>query len=284
MVTIAMMKKARMDLTARDCAKDLYDRGKKRGEFPAGVGSAHRDSVLSCFPFFPLDDPQKKSGGLLTENNLLDVCDLESEVTHYSPQSKAACRVVNVICRLLITSTFDSLDGCLRYLCENPHLISPDFTTRFKVESMLQRHIEKEKRSLSSLDRGGYSINTLDTALYFVRSTSSFESAMKKSVAFAGCGNYCPVLVGPIAGALYGIEQVEKCSLISHSHNSQSICTTKREGLKECVALCDQMIESPTGKYHQKPNRYTPLDLADYLSNRISDLWEKDEEPKEREN
>jgi ADP-ribosylglycohydrolase len=56
-------------------------------------------------------------------------------------------------------------------------------------------------------DRGGRSPLVLYAALYFLCTTQSFNDACNASIAFAGGANFCPVLVGSIGGALYGVSE-----------------------------------------------------------------------------
>jgi hypothetical protein len=44
----------------------------------------------------------------------------------------------------------------------------------------------------------------LQAAVYFVTAHASFDAVLAASLAFAGSGNYCPVLVGAIDGACWG--------------------------------------------------------------------------------
>jgi ADP-ribosylglycohydrolase len=52
--------------------------------------------------------------------------------------------------------------------------------------------------------RGGYAPETLQSAVFFVGGADNFGEALGRSLDFAGPANYCPVLVGAIAGARWG--------------------------------------------------------------------------------
>jgi len=60
----------------------------------------------------------------------------------------------------------------------------------------------------SSLDSGGFAPDVLRTSLYFVEQSSDFDTALDPSLTFAGAANYCPVLVGALAGARYGASTI----------------------------------------------------------------------------
>jgi ADP-ribosylglycohydrolase len=47
----------------------------------------------------------------------------------------------------------------------------------------------------------GYAPAVLRTALYFVERSRDFDSALDASLKFAGSPNFCPVIVGALAGA-----------------------------------------------------------------------------------
>lgn len=66
-----------------------------------------------------------------------------------------------------------------------------------------------------ALNNGGFSPDVLRAALHFVSSCESFSTALDASVRFAGSANYCPVLVGALAGARWGARQIPASS---HAH------------------------------------------------------------------
>ena len=64
-----------------------------------------------------------------------------------------------------------------------------------------------------SLDAGGFSPHVLRAALHFVSGAASFDGALDAAVSFAGAANYCPVLVGALAGARWGAGAVPPAAL-----------------------------------------------------------------------
>jgi ADP-ribosylglycohydrolase len=59
-----------------------------------------------------------------------------------------------------------------------------------------------------TLKPGGFAPDVLRAAIFFVDRHSSFETALSEALRFAGPANYCPVLVGSIAGARWGASDI----------------------------------------------------------------------------
>ncbi len=89
--------------------------------------------------------------------------------------------------------------------------VAPPGASQSDSEQVLQVLRDANSRrgiALSSLNPGGFCIDVLRCALHFVGSAGSFEDALVRSLRFAGIANFCPVLVGALAGALFGAEAV----------------------------------------------------------------------------
>jgi ADP-ribosylglycohydrolase len=52
-------------------------------------------------------------------------------------------------------------------------------------------------------NNGGFAPDVLRAAVYCVGTSGCFAETLERSLAFAGPSNYCPVLVGAIAGSRY---------------------------------------------------------------------------------
>ena len=99
--------------------------------------------------------------------------------------------------------------------------LSDDSTAKPLAEIVVQladRHTEPIREALLDstarpLDRGGFAPEVLRAALHFVRRAKDFESAVSASIQFAGPSNYCPVIVGAFAGALYGESRISRQAL-----------------------------------------------------------------------
>jgi ADP-ribosylglycohydrolase len=90
------------------------------------------------------------------------------------------------------------------------------------LESALQRSAEGKQAQTSEAlfsskdgpgNNGGFAPDVLRLAVYFVCMSGSFAVALERSLAFAGPANYCPVLVGAIAGARWGALAIAPTSL-----------------------------------------------------------------------
>jgi ADP-ribosylglycohydrolase len=62
-------------------------------------------------------------------------------------------------------------------------------------------------------NNGGFAPDVLRAAVYFVNKSACFAEALDRSLAFAGPANYCPVLVGAIAGGRWGASAIPPSSL-----------------------------------------------------------------------
>lgn len=62
-------------------------------------------------------------------------------------------------------------------------------------------------------NNGGFAPNMLRASVYFVGTSGSFAEALGRSLAFAGPTNYCPVLVGTVAGARWGASAITPSSM-----------------------------------------------------------------------
>jgi ADP-ribosylglycohydrolase len=64
-----------------------------------------------------------------------------------------------------------------------------------------------------ALSSGGYAPDILETSLSFVRDNRDFRMGLAASLGFAGMENFSPVIVGTIAGALYGANSIPENAL-----------------------------------------------------------------------
>ena len=61
-----------------------------------------------------------------------------------------------------------------------------------------------EERCTNNLSRGSYCVDVIKASIYFVQNFRSFSAALDASLVLAGSFNFCPVLVGALAGATEG--------------------------------------------------------------------------------
>ena len=101
----------------------------------------------------------------------------EARLTHYDPVAGEIAATVNKMCRSLIRGMgWDmALEECGKFAGQD----GPG-------------------------SNGGFAPDVLRAALHFVGTSAGFAEALDKSLAFAGSANYCPVLVGAIAGSRWG--------------------------------------------------------------------------------
>jgi len=142
----------------------------------AGCNPAHRCAPLAMAPFF--------------DNRELELAALsEASLTHAHPIAGDASAAVAMLCGAMI---------------------------RGEVwESALERagkgRSAEVRRALAvtvPAGQGGYSPVALGSAIFFIGTSSSLADALSRSIAYAGSANYCPVLVGAIGGARWGITQI----------------------------------------------------------------------------
>jgi len=141
----------------------------------AGCNPAHRSSPLSML-------------ASIADERLATCAMTEARLTHYDPLAGEIAAAVNRLCRSLIRgAAWDvAFWQCGRFASADP----PG-------------------------NNGGYAPDVLRAALHFVGTSGSFTEALERSLAFAWPANYCPVLVGAIAGARWGASAIPK-RLLSH--------------------------------------------------------------------
>ncbi len=139
----------------------------------AGCNPAHRSTPLAML-------------ASLADEDLATCAMTEAHLTHFDPLAGEVAAAVNKLCRSLSRGMAWS-DG----------------------ERQCTGFIGQERPD----DNGGYAPAVLQAALYFVRTSASFQEALDRSLAFAGPANYCPVLVGAISGARWGASAIPQPAL-----------------------------------------------------------------------
>eukprot|EP01119_Soliformovum_irregulare_P004473 TRINITY_DN1548_c0_g1_i2.p1 TRINITY_DN1548_c0_g1~~TRINITY_DN1548_c0_g1_i2.p1 ORF type:complete len:619 (-),score=107.50 TRINITY_DN1548_c0_g1_i2:889-2745(-) len=149
----------------------------------AGVNAAHRIAPISVF-------------AKIAESDLTNIVTQETKITHHHALSIETAIITAQILRAL-------RDGA-----SWKHALSwgSQFSTSEETKEAFQT-------SDPPTDAGGFAPNVLKAALYFISNTQSFKDALYKSLQFAGEDNYCPVLVGALAGGLYGAEEIPEVDL-----------------------------------------------------------------------
>lgn len=143
------------------------------GGLTAGVNAAHRAAPLAaCFA--------------IPDGALAESARRQARLTHWHPLAGDTAAALVLLCRVLINGRpwREALAWTKRELGQAtagvPLAIAP------------------------ATDRSGFAPGAFASALWFVDRGGDFDEALRASLEFAGPANYCPVLVGVIAGARWG--------------------------------------------------------------------------------
>ncbi|HBI43787.1 MAG TPA: hypothetical protein DDY78_13185 [Planctomycetales bacterium] len=139
----------------------------------AGCNPAHRSPPLSML-------------ASIADEDLAACAMTEARLTHHDPLAGEIAAAVNNLCRSLIRG--DAWDMALRRCGRFTGQEGPG-------------------------NNGGFAPDVLRAALHYVGTSACFAEAMDRSLVFAGSANYCPVLVGAIAGARWGASAIMPSSL-----------------------------------------------------------------------
>jgi ADP-ribosylglycohydrolase len=160
----------------------------KLGGMTAGVNAAHRATAIGCACAIP-------------DELVPAAARREAQLTHWHTDAAESSVATAVIVRRMLRGAS---------LCEA--VAAAAACTSGVVNSiLLQKSIDARH-----LSPGGYAPKTLEAALYFTQSSTSFAAAVRDSIAFAGPCNYCPVLVGAFAALRFGVQPVTGCPVEGH--------------------------------------------------------------------
>jgi ADP-ribosylglycohydrolase len=140
----------------------------------AGCNPAHRAAPLSMLASLADDDLPRCAAA-------------EAALTHQHSLAGDVAGLVVMLCRLLIRGVFWGI----------------------AVEKAAVGRLPETQGALQAAksgpgSTGGFSPEALRATVFFVATSSSFSEALNRSLAFAGPANYCPVLVGAVAGGRWG--------------------------------------------------------------------------------
>ena len=141
----------------------------------AGCNPAHRSPPLSMF-------------AAISDNDLAVSTMTEAGLTHFDPLAGEIAATANQLCRSLIRGV--------------------DWDEELRKYGGF---VDQEGPG----NNGGFAPDVLREAIYFVNQSACFAEALDRSLAFAGPSNYCPVLVGAIAGGRWGASAIPP-SLLAH--------------------------------------------------------------------
>ncbi len=122
----------------------------------------------------------------IADEDLTAFAKAEAGLTHHDPVAGEIAATVNKLCRALIRGV--GWDMALRQCGGFDGHEGPG-------------------------NNGGFAPDVLRAALHFVGRSACFAEALDKSLVFAGPANYCPVLVGALAGVRWGESAIPPSSL-----------------------------------------------------------------------
>ncbi|MCX8024465.1 MAG: ADP-ribosylglycohydrolase family protein [Thermanaerothrix sp.] len=170
---------------ALEAAVKAVDR--QAGGLTAGVNPAHRSAPLAMAAFLP-------------DEGLAEAAQAEARLTHAHPLAGDVAAAVARLCRALIRGVRWADALSLAAVGRQPETLDA-----------LHHHHEP-----AHLRRDGFAPEVLRAALYFVAHYDDFSAAMAAAVRFAGGANYCPILVGSIGGARWGLPAVRRLGAFPH--------------------------------------------------------------------
>lgn len=144
------------------------------GGMTAGCNPAHRCAPLAMASF-------------LADDEVAGCAIREAKLTHRHPLAGDVAAAVAVLCRSLIRGSQWS-----------------DALAMAKMGRLPPTIEALDEDNPCSLSSGGHAPEVLRAAVHFVARNDTFADALSASLDFAGPANYCPVLVGAIAGARWG--------------------------------------------------------------------------------
>jgi ADP-ribosyl-[dinitrogen reductase] hydrolase len=175
----------------------------------AGCNAAHRCPPLAMAAFIP-------------DALLPSVATKESTITHVNPLSVEATIVVSSLCRLLIWG---------ESWANAKHAV---------LQQMKQANASRETLQVLAgnfrLSPGGYAPEVLGAAFHFMDKATDFDSALCPSLDFAGASNYCPVIVGALAGAHYGVQAINSKRHICSNYHFPKELRKRLKITAQCLA------------------------------------------------
>ncbi len=131
----------------------------------------------------------------ISDENLFQISCDEARLTHFSATAGQVAGLVNLICRRLLKG--DEWNAAVNTVFSTTPNLSGEF------RDIQARY--KNDPTLRSIGNPAYAPNTLHTSLYCVTNTDSFENAVKRANEIEK--DYCPTLVGILAGARWVVPQ-----------------------------------------------------------------------------
>ena len=174
-ITKGVLELARSGMSFKDASASVH---KNTSDRTAGCNPAHRIGPLSMLRAIP-------------DSQLTMAAMDEAALTHRHPLAGDVSAAVVTLCRSLIRG----LDW------HNARAAA-------QRGRMIETSDALEVSNIDCLKRGGFAPDTLAASIYFISTSSNFQTALNDALRFAGPANYCPVLVGTIGGARWGTSKI----------------------------------------------------------------------------
>lgn len=181
-VAASVLQLVETGLSFEQAAQQVHE---DQREMTAGCNPAHRSTPIAMLPSH-------------TNQEIDHFVRREAALTHYHPLAGDVAGAVVVACRELVYGA--PWEQAVRMA---------------RVGRQTTTLTALAVNEISSLSDGGFAPDALAAAFYFVSSSESFAEALDRSIEFAGPANYCPVLVGSIAGARWGAGSISR-SMLEH--------------------------------------------------------------------
>ncbi|MGB7794232.1 MAG: ADP-ribosylglycohydrolase family protein [Terrimicrobiaceae bacterium] len=163
------------------------------GGMTAGCNPAHRSAPLAMC-------------AEIEDSSLARAALIEAQLTHRHPLAGETAAAVACLCRSLIRGV--------------PWSVALGQAAAGRISAI---RAALEPHSVAAVSRSGFAPAALAAAIHFVDKADCFRTALVRSIDFAGPANYCPVLVGSIGGARWGLDQIEESSFCHHGELVQQI-------------------------------------------------------------
>lgn len=157
---------------------------------------------------------------------------LQSQITHPHPDCVAGCKLVNLM-------IVDLAKGASPHQAFDASLQSIVLSDGFR--KMLVAAPRRERQELKNT---GWVRHTLESAVWALLNTTSFEDALIQAVNLGVDADTTGTVVGALAGAAYGLEAIPQ-RWRNELRGEWPVNSGKVWGEKEFVALADQLITLP---------------------------------------
>lgn len=196
----------------------------------ANPGSASNGSLMRCWPVAIRYWNSPKL--------LLATSRLQSEVTHRHPDCVGACEFINLlISELVLSDRSFPLHGVLNSsIASALERVNPG-------EQLVETIKSAGAKSREELPNSGWVHHTVESTLWGLLTTDSFEEALVQVVNLGGDADTTAAVTGAVAGALYGLEAIP-ARWKKVLQGEYPLGSGKRWDVQDIIALADQLSNS----------------------------------------